>query len=124
MADERRRINGVKVTRSLWVGVEFRDGEHWVVVEVICLLNPELAHRDAYRPEAARELAESVFQQEQEPAVYRVGDVMSTYMYRKGLENMEYSTATAVGLFKNSISFAIVIASNHIAKRINDYGIW
>ena len=58
------------------------------------------------------------------PAVYGVGDVMSTYMYRRGLENMEYSMATAVGLFKNTISFAIVILANKMAKRINDYGIW
>lgn len=58
------------------------------------------------------------------PAVYSVGDVMSTYMYRRGLENMEYSMATAVGLFKNVISFGIVLAANRIAKSINEYGIW
>ncbi len=58
------------------------------------------------------------------PAVYGVGDVMATYMYRRGLGNMEYSFATAVGLFKNLISFAMVIGANSAAKRINDYGIW
>ncbi len=58
------------------------------------------------------------------PAVYRVSDVMSTYLYRKGLEDMEYSLATAVGLFKNVIAFAMVIGANALAKRINDSGIW
>ncbi len=58
------------------------------------------------------------------PAVYQVGDVMSTYMYRRGLENLEYSMATAVGLFKNTISFTFVLLANRIAKSINEYGIW
>jgi putative aldouronate transport system permease protein len=58
------------------------------------------------------------------PAVYNVADVMSTYIYRRGLENMEYSLATAIGLFKNVIAFAMVIGANALAKRINDNGIW
>jgi len=58
------------------------------------------------------------------PSVYKVSDVMSTYLYRKGLEDMQYSLATAVGLFKNVIAFAMVIGANALAKRINDSGIW
>lgn len=58
------------------------------------------------------------------PAVYKVGDVLSTYTYRVGLVDMKYSFSTAVGLFKNVIAFALVISANAITKRINDYGIW
>jgi putative aldouronate transport system permease protein len=58
------------------------------------------------------------------PAVYKVADVMSTYIYRNGLEDMPYSYSTAVGLFKNVIAFAMVIGANAVAKRINDSGIW
>ncbi|WP_105618246.1 ABC transporter permease [Vallitalea okinawensis] len=58
------------------------------------------------------------------PAVYSVGDVLSTYTYRRGVVNMEYSFATAVGLFKNVISFGLVVGTNYIARRINDYGLW
>lgn len=58
------------------------------------------------------------------PAVYSVGDVMSTYIYRYGLENMKYSFATAVNLFKNIIAFALVLMTNAISKRVNDYGLW
>lgn len=58
------------------------------------------------------------------PAVYSVGDVLSTYTYRKGLVGMEYSFATAVGLFKNIIAFTLIFIANAIAKRINDYGLW
>lgn len=57
-------------------------------------------------------------------AVYSVGDVISTYTYRSGLVDMEYSYATAVGLFKNVISVIMVVSANAICKRINEYGIW
>lgn len=58
------------------------------------------------------------------PAVYNVADVMSTYIYRRGLADMEYSFATAVGLFKNVIAFSMVVGANWAAKRITDNGIW
>ncbi len=58
------------------------------------------------------------------PAVYKVGDVLSTYTYRVGLVQMRYSYATAVGMFKNIISFALVLTANTITKRINEYGLW
>jgi putative aldouronate transport system permease protein len=58
------------------------------------------------------------------PAVYKVGDVLSTYTYRSGLKDMEYSFATAVGLFKNVISVSLVLITNAVTKKINDYGIW
>jgi putative aldouronate transport system permease protein len=58
------------------------------------------------------------------PAVYRVGDVLSTYIYRVGLVNFEFSLSTAVNLFRNLLAFALIIAANAGAKRINEYGIW
>ena len=57
-------------------------------------------------------------------AVYSVGDVISTYNYRIGLLNSEYSYSTAVGLFKNIISVVLIVSTNFIAKKYNDYGIW
>lgn len=58
------------------------------------------------------------------PNVYSVGDVIGTYTYRLGLVDMQYSTSTAVGLLKNVISLVLVIGTNAVTKRINDYGIW
>ena len=57
-------------------------------------------------------------------AVYNVGDVLGTYIYRVGLIEMKYSFSAAVGLFRNVISFALVFLANFTAKRINEYGIW
>lgn len=57
-------------------------------------------------------------------SVYKVADVISTYTYRKGLEQMQYSFASAVGLFKNVIGLILLIVTNTITKRISEYGLW
>lgn len=58
------------------------------------------------------------------PAVYKTADVISTYVYRQGLEQLNYSYAAAVDLFKNIIALFFVYSTNRISKSINDYGIW
>jgi putative aldouronate transport system permease protein len=58
------------------------------------------------------------------PAVYSVGDVLGTYTYRVGLVDMQYSFSTAVGLFTNVISFVLIVITNWITKRVNEYGLW
>ena len=58
------------------------------------------------------------------PTVYSVGDVLSTYIYRQGLESMNYSYSTAVGLFRTVISFALVLFTNFLSKQVSDYGLW
>lgn len=57
-------------------------------------------------------------------SVMKVSDIIDTFVYRKGLTEMQFSFSTAVGLFKNVISFALVILTNTISKRVNDNGIW
>lgn len=58
------------------------------------------------------------------PTVYSVGDVISTYAYRKGLEDMQYGFSTAVGLFNSVVSLALVIISNAVAKKFGQGGLW
>lgn len=58
------------------------------------------------------------------PAVRSVADVLSTYIYSKGLEQAQYSYSTAIGLFKNVIAFALVIMTNAFSRRVSDYGLW
>ena len=58
------------------------------------------------------------------PSVYSVGDVISTYTYRKGLIELQYSFSAAVGLFQNVISLVLIVIVNWVTKRFNEYGIW
>lgn len=43
------------------------------------------------------------------PLVYSTGDIIDTWVYRAGLENLQYSLATAVGLFKSVISVILIL---------------
>jgi len=58
------------------------------------------------------------------PATYEVADVISTYIYRRGLIDMEYSFSSAVGLFNSAINFCLLIAANALSKRVNETSLW
>lgn len=47
-------------------------------------------------------------------------DVISTYVYRSGLQNADFSFASAVGLFNSAINFGMVLLVNFIARKLSD----
>lgn len=53
-----------------------------------------------------------------------VGDVLSTFTYRYGIENAKYSISTAAGLFQSVINFVLVLSANAFSRKISDEGIW
>ncbi len=57
------------------------------------------------------------------PAVYRTGDIIDTYVYRRGLIAAQYSLAGAVGLFKSFIGFGLIVVSYWLADRYAGYRI-
>lgn len=57
-------------------------------------------------------------------AMYKVANVLGVYTYELGLKNMKYAESTAVSLFLTVINFALVMITNAVSKRVNDYGIW
>lgn len=56
--------------------------------------------------------------------IYTTADVISTYVYRKGLLEYNWSFSTAVGLFNSVINFALVMIANRISKKTTDMGLW
>ena len=50
-------------------------------------------------------------------AVLEVGDIIDTYVYRRGLAELNYSYAAAVGLFKSVVSVILVSFANWLAKK-------
>jgi ABC-type polysaccharide transport system, permease component len=58
------------------------------------------------------------------PAVYDVGDVLSTYIYRVGIQNLQFSLTTAIGLFQSVIGFGLVVLVNKIARKYSDVSMW
>ncbi len=55
---------------------------------------------------------------------YETADVISTYVYRRGLLEMQYSFSAAVGLFNSVINFVLVVMSNFISRRVSEYSLW
>ena len=58
------------------------------------------------------------------PAVYGVGDIIDTWVYRQGIQGFQYSVAAAVGLFKGVVGLILLVTANWAAKRWGDSGIW
>lgn len=58
------------------------------------------------------------------PSVYSVGDIIDTFVYRRGLLEMQYSFAAAVGLFKAVLAMFLLLGANWIAHRLGEEGIW
>lgn len=58
------------------------------------------------------------------PMVYDVGDVLSTYIYRIGLQDARFSVATAIGFFQSFIGLILIWTANTIARRTSNVSIW
>lgn len=58
------------------------------------------------------------------PLVYDVGDVISTYTYRLGIEQTRYSLTSAIGLTQSLVNFVLVISANKLSKKIAGWSLW
>lgn len=52
--------------------------------------------------------------------IYETADVISTFVYRKGLQEFNYGYSTAVGMFNSVINFALILITNRLAKKFSD----
>lgn len=60
----------------------------------------------------------------QNDSVLDVADVISTYVYRIGLQNMNYSYTTALGLFQSVIGLILVVGVNKMVRLLGERGLW
>lgn len=58
------------------------------------------------------------------PLTYDTADVIASYVYRRGLREASLSFSTAVGLFSAVINFALLWATNRIARRTSEVSLW
>lgn len=58
------------------------------------------------------------------PQVYETADIISSFVYRKGLLEFNYGYSTAVGMFNSVINFILLITANSISKKVTDYGLF
>ncbi len=57
-------------------------------------------------------------------ATYSTADVISTYVYRRGLLGADYSYSSAVSLFQSVIALILIISANKIADKIGQTSLW
>ena len=49
-----------------------------------------------------------------------VSEVISTYVYKRGIQNTNYSFSTAVGLFNNVINIILLLLANTVSRRVSE----
>lgn len=57
-------------------------------------------------------------------ATLEVADVISTYVYRKGLLEQSWSFSTAVNIFNSVINLILLAITNAISRKVNDTSLW
>jgi putative aldouronate transport system permease protein len=58
------------------------------------------------------------------PLTYETADVISTYVFRRGILQADFSFSAAVGLFNSVINFGLLVAANRISRRLTEHSLW
>jgi putative aldouronate transport system permease protein len=58
------------------------------------------------------------------PVTYETADVISSFVYRKGLLEFGWSYSSAVGLFNSVVNLILLISANYISRRVNKTSLW
>ncbi|TDG00349.1 ABC transporter permease [Paenibacillus piri] len=58
------------------------------------------------------------------PVTYETADVISSFVYRKGLLEFGWSYSSAVGLFNSVINLALLITANYVSRKVNESSLW
>lgn len=56
--------------------------------------------------------------------IYDVADVISSYVYRRGIINASYSYGAAIGLFNSAVNIVFLLVSNWISTRYTESGLF
>jgi putative aldouronate transport system permease protein len=58
------------------------------------------------------------------PVTYKTADVLSTFVYRRGLVSGDFSFAAAVDLFNSVVGIVLVFTANKISKKLTETSLW
>ncbi len=60
----------------------------------------------------------------QNPAIYETADIISTYVYRIGMEQGNFSYGAAIDLFMGIISLIFIYTANFVSRRVSETSLW
>ena len=58
------------------------------------------------------------------PTIYDHADVISTFVFRKGLQDGNYSYAAAIGMFNSIINFILLYSINKLSRKTTESSLW
>ena len=58
------------------------------------------------------------------PLTYETGDVIGTFVYRRGIKGGDFSYSTAVSLFQTVINFLLLIFANWFSNKTTETSLW
>lgn len=58
------------------------------------------------------------------PATYETADIISTYVYRVGLLEQNWSYSTAIGLFNSAVNFTLLLVANKLSRKLSETSLW
>lgn len=58
------------------------------------------------------------------PAIYETSDIISSYVYRRGIIGTDWSFSSAVGLFNSVVNFILVLSVNALSRKVNETSLW
>ena len=58
------------------------------------------------------------------PLTYETADVISTYVFRRGVLQADFSFSAAVGLFNSVINFGLLLGANRVSRKLTGLGLW
>lgn len=53
-----------------------------------------------------------------------VSEIISTYVYKRGLHDMQYDFGTAVGLFNSVVNFVLLFTANKLSQKFGETSLW
>jgi len=59
-----------------------------------------------------------------QPATYETADIISTFVFRLGLEQSNFSTAAAAGLLNSFVALILVVLANFVSKKLSSTSLW
>lgn len=58
------------------------------------------------------------------PGIYETADIISSYVYRVGVSQANYSFGTAVGLMNSIVSMILILITNALSKKLTETSLW
>ena len=58
------------------------------------------------------------------PVIFETSDVISSYVYRVGLQQMNFSLSTAVDFFNSIVNFSLIVFANWFSRRVSETSLW